>query len=81
MTVLDALGFVGLTLLLSAFVLNQMDRMSAGSLSYNLMNALGGYILTYYAIMLGNIPFTLLEFVWGSVAFYRVLSFSRSATE
>jgi len=75
MEIIDGIGFIGLTLLLSAFILNQMKKMTATSLVYNLMNAVGGYILTYYAIALNNIPFTILECVWGSVALYRVITY------
>ena len=77
MTLLDLVGFVGLSLLLSSFILNQMKRMTATSLIYNIMNALGGYLLTYYAFMLDNVPFIILEFVWGSVSLYRILTYKR----
>lgn len=81
MELLDGIGFIGLTLLLVSFVLNQMKKMDADSLNYNVMNALGGYILTYYAVMLGNLPFIILEFVWGSVAMYRLVTYKKEKAE
>lgn len=81
MELLDGIGFIGLTLLLASFILNQMKRMDADSLIYNLMNAFGGYVLTYYAVMLNNYPFIILEFVWGSVAMYRLVTYKKEKAE
>ncbi|MCF7807120.1 MAG: hypothetical protein K9M49_09830 [Candidatus Marinimicrobia bacterium] len=78
MNIIDALGFIGLTLLLTAFVLNQLGKLHANAFWYHMMNAVGGYILTWYAVILENIPFIILEFVWGSVALYRIVTFKNS---
>jgi len=73
MNSLDLLGFLGMALLLSAFLLNQLKVFATGSLAYELFNFIGAYILSYYAYILGNTPFLILEFVWGSFALYRLI--------
>lgn len=71
MTAFDLLGFLGMGLLLSAFLFNQLKIFSNDSLAYHVFNFVGAYILSYYAFVLGNIPFLILEFVWGSFALYQ----------
>ena len=73
MTIFDLLGFLGMTLLLSAFLLNQLKIFASDSLAYHIFNFIGAYILSYYAYMLGNTPFLVLEFVWGSFALYQLI--------
>jgi len=70
MTMLDLLGFLGMILLLSAFLFNQFKWFANDSVAYHVFNLLGAYILTYYAYVLGNTPFIILEFVWGSFSLY-----------
>lgn len=75
---LDLLGFLGMALLLAAFLLNQLQVFATDSLVYQAFNFIGAYILSYYAYILGNTPFLILEFVWGSFALYRlILNISR----
>ncbi|MBT5466644.1 MAG: hypothetical protein HOG76_07295 [Candidatus Marinimicrobia bacterium] len=78
MSLLDLFGFSGMILLLSAFLLNQVNYFANDSVSYHVFNLLGAYILTYYAFVLGNTPFIILEFVWGSFSLYQ-LTINRSS--
>ncbi|MBC8375051.1 MAG: hypothetical protein H8E26_03330 [FCB group bacterium] len=72
MSLLDLFGFSGMILLLAAFLLNQINYFANDSVAYHVFNLLGAYILTYYAIVLGNTPFIILEFVWGSFSLYQL---------
>jgi hypothetical protein len=72
-TMTTILGSIGLALLLSAFVLNQLHRLSPDSISYNVLNIVGGILLTFYAWILSSIPFLILESVWATFALYRLL--------
>ncbi|MCF7824629.1 MAG: hypothetical protein K9N35_10715 [Candidatus Marinimicrobia bacterium] len=74
MSVFDLFGFLGMVLLLSAFLLNQLKYMSTDTSIYQVLNLVGAYILTYYAFVGGNIPFIILEFVWGSFALYKLIA-------
>jgi len=73
MTIIDILGFVGMILLLSAFISNQVNWLRNDSIAYQLFNLVGAYLLTWYAYVLGNTPFIILEFVWGSFALYQLI--------
>jgi len=73
MTPIDLLGFLGMILLLSGFILNQLKKVAIESTIYQVLNFVGAYILSYYAYMLNNIPFLSLEFVWGSFALYQLV--------
>ncbi len=67
------LGTVGLVLLLSAFVLNQLKWLGPDTITYNVLNFVGGFLLTYYAAVLNSIPFLILESVWALFAFYQLI--------
>jgi hypothetical protein len=77
MSAFDVLGFLGMGLLLGAFLLNQLNIFSNDSYAYQVFNFVGAYLLSYYAYVLGNTPFLILEFVWGSFALYQFLVFLR----
>jgi hypothetical protein len=70
---MDAVGVVGMLMLLGAFLLNLMGRLSPVSLSYQVANALGAALLALYSIYLEVWIFAVLEGVWGSVALIRLL--------
>lgn len=76
MAIIDILGFVGMILLLSAFILNQVNWLPNDSATYQIFNLVGAYLLTWYAYVLGNTPFIILEFVWGSFALYKLIGLS-----
>ena len=67
------LGSIGATLSLAAFMLNQIDRLTNDSIVYDLMNAFAGLLLFIYALILGAIPFMIINAVWGIVSFRDVL--------
>ena len=77
MNIFDLLGFLGMGLLLSAFLLNQLKIFASDSLAYHIFNFVVAYILSYYAYVLGNTPFLILEFVWGSFALYKLLTINK----
>ena len=58
------IGIVGATLILVAFVLNQIGKWSKDSFSYDLVNAIGSAFLIYYAYILTSYPFMVLNAVW-----------------
>ncbi len=70
---IDVLGFVGMALLLSAFIFNQIKWFANDSFWYHIFNFIGAYTLSYYAFLLGNTPFLILEFVWGSFSGYQLV--------
>ena len=67
------IGTLGLLLLLSAFVLNQLKILNTETRIYNLLNIAGGGLLSYYAITLNSIPFLILELVWALFALFKLI--------
>jgi hypothetical protein len=66
-------GVVGATIILVSFLLNQFGKWSAESRSYDLANAIGSIILVSYAVLLGSVPFMILNSVWFVVSFRDVV--------
>ena len=58
------IGLVGALLILAPFTATQLGRMRTESFGYQLMNLLGGAILTAVAVVERQYGFILLEGVW-----------------
>ncbi len=66
-------GIAGVALLLAAFGLNLMGRLSQQGTWYLLMNLVGALLAAWYAWAGAQIPFVVLEIVWGGVALARLV--------
>ena len=64
MNLSDWIGFTGVAILLLAFLLNLMKKLSAASIIYLLMNLLGAGLACLASIMINYIPFIILEAAW-----------------
>jgi len=64
-------------LLLAAFVLNLVGRLSENTVRYSAMNLAGAMLLTYYAWSLESYPFLVLELVWAGSAGYKLITVRR----
>jgi len=69
----DAIGSVGVTLLLVAFVLNVFGVLQREARSYQLLNAVGGTLAGYASYLIGFFPFVILEGTWSVVAIVALL--------
>lgn len=67
-----AVGLLGAFMQLVAYALNIFGRISHESISYISANAFGCILTSYYAISMQDIPFLLLEMVWGGAAFWKL---------
>lgn len=66
------IGSVGVGILLLAFVLNLVQKLSERSVVYLLLNFFGSSLAAWYAWIGGIIPFVVLEVVWGGAALIRL---------
>lgn len=64
MTAAEWLGFIGVFLLLFAYLLNLIGALSRESTAYHGLNALGAGVAGYASYSIGFMPFVLLEGVW-----------------
>ncbi len=61
-------GSIGVALLLLAFTLNRWKLLLQDTKIYNLLNIIGAGLSCSASILIGFIPFVVLEGVWGIVA-------------
>jgi hypothetical protein len=71
------IGSVGVGLLLLAFVLNLARKVSEHDRIYLILNIVGCALAAWYAWVGQQVPFIVLEGVWGLVALARLLSLIR----
>jgi hypothetical protein len=68
-----AFELVGAVLILSAFVLAQIGRLTTAALSYLLLNFVGSGVLAVVAAIDGDTGFLLLEGVWAAVSAFSLV--------
>jgi hypothetical protein len=62
------IGFIGVALLLIAFLLNLFRIVRAEGFSYSLLNFAGAALAGYSSYLIAFMPFVILEGVWAAVA-------------
>ena len=60
----DWLGFAGVTILLVAYLLHQLNKLSKDGLLYILMNIVGAGIACFASYLIHYLPFMILEATW-----------------
>ena len=73
----DYTGTIGVTLLLVAFGLNLLNRISQSSLIYILLNCTGALLACLASILLHYAPFVILEAVWTIVSVIALVNYFR----
>ena len=64
----DWIGFIGVTILLLAFLLNIMGKLSKDGLPYILLNIVGAGLACLASYLINYLPFVLLEGTWSLVS-------------
>lgn len=72
------IGFVGLFLLLIAFILNLINKIQKESIIYLACNIAGAGLLAFYAYITQVIPFLILESVWVIFSIYKLFFRNKS---
>ena len=73
----DWIGFTGVTILLLAFLLNLLKKISSNSLPYILMNIVGAGLACLASWLIQYIPFVILEATWTIVSVIALISYFR----
>jgi len=68
MNTIDWLGFVGVSLILFAYILNVLGKITNNNLLFILLNFIGASIACLASILLNYVPFIILEGVWAFVS-------------
>ena len=75
MSTVDAIGFVGVSLILIAYFLNLNGKLNPDNLIYILMNLVGAILACLASILMKYYPFVLLEGTWTMVSLFALIKF------
>ncbi len=73
MSVAEAIGSVGVALLLAGFFLNLFGYLDRSARPYKVVNAFGAGLACYASWLIGFVPFVVLEGAWAAVAVIALL--------
>jgi hypothetical protein len=73
----DIIGSAGVFILLLAFVLNLLNKISRDNIIYILMNVFGGSLACFASYLIHYIPFIILEAVWTVVSLVALIGYYR----
>jgi len=68
MKLADWIGFIGVSILLIAFVLNLLKKISQTSHTYILLNFIGAGLACIASVLIEYVPFIILEGAWTLVS-------------
>lgn len=71
----DTVGFTGVFILLVAFLLNLMKKISQDSLLYIILNCVGAGMACLASVLISYIPFIILEGTWTIVSLIALFNF------
>lgn len=70
----DWIGFIGVAILLIAFLLNLFNKIDRNSPAYIIMNITGAALACLASWMIAYIPFVILEATWTAVSVIALIS-------
>lgn len=77
MNTLDWLGFIGVFLLLLAYLLQVVGKLKSKSLAFILLNLIGALLACFASILMEYLPFVILEGAWSLVSFISLLKYKK----
>lgn len=73
MDIYTIIGIIGSIIVLTAFLLNQANKLKNDSVVYDFANTLSSICLFIYALSTNSIPFMVVNAVWGIFSFKDVV--------
>ena len=80
MNSIDWIGFIGVFLILLAYILNVFEKLIQNSLTFILLNLIGASLACLASILMRYIPFIILEGVWALVSLIALIKYKRNRT-
>jgi hypothetical protein len=77
----DIIASIGVIILLIAFVLNMLKKVSAQSRLYSGMNFLGAGLCGFSSYLISFYPFVVLESIWALFALYSFMNVPRGTSK
>lgn len=75
MTISDWIGFVGVFLILLAYVLNIFNKLSKNSIAFILLNLVGASLACLASVLINYVPFVILEAVWALASLIALIKY------
>ena len=75
MNKVDWIGFIGVFLILLAYILNISGKVERNDLRFILFNLIGAGLACYASVLMDYMPFVLLEGVWALVSIIALLKY------
>ena len=73
----DWIGTIGVTLLLVAFLLNLLNKISQTGITYILLNCIGAALACLASVLIKYPPFIILEGTWTTVSVAALFNYYR----
>ena len=80
MNTTDWLGFIGVFLILLAYILTEFGNVTNKNLVFILLNLIGASIACLASILLNYIPFIILEGVWALVSLLSFIKYFKQVS-
>ncbi len=77
----DWIGFIGVFLILLAYILNIFGKLERNDLRFILFNLIGAGLACYASVLMDYMPFVLLEGVWVLVSVIALLKYIKRQGE
>lgn len=81
MLVIDIIGWIGSIMLIAAYFMNSMGKISAQSFWYQLLNVIGSILLVINTIYYGAYPSSAVNFIWVFIGAHYLIKIIRSEEE
>lgn len=75
MNAIDWLGFIGVFLILLAYILNELGKITHKNLVFILLNLIGASIACLASVLLNYLPFIILEGIWALVSLNSLITY------
>lgn len=75
MNATDWLGFIGVFLILLAYILNELGKITHKNLVFILLNLIGASIACLASVLLNYLPFIILEGIWALVSLNSLITY------
>lgn len=77
----EVIGSIGTTLMLTAFLLNILDKLDNNNILYISMNFVGGALACIASWIIDYIPFVILEGTWSIISGWAVYNYFKKLFE
>ena len=75
MNISDWLGFIGVFLILLAYFLNEINKITNKDIAFILLNLIGASLACLASILINYVPFIVLEAAWALVSLVSLFNY------